>query len=121
MASNVKNPVDITRLPVNNEECTFEGWTIKYQKSHILSSKCTNNNSCSEESSEECLFCRCVIFLNMLNKFILNDYRTINTLLYSETVTLKYIFSDHKFGFFSQLKKVIVLLRPHTSQKLLTN
>lgn len=83
MASNVKSPVDITRLPVNNEECTFEGWTVKYQKSHILSSKCTNNNSCSEESSEECLFCRCVIF-----KLLIINFRWLQNhqLLYFEAI-----------------------------------
>ncbi|XP_046672088.1 TIP41-like protein [Homalodisca vitripennis] len=58
MASSVKNPVDITRLPVNKEEHKFEDWIIKYQKSHILSSKCTNNGACSQETTDECQFCR---------------------------------------------------------------
>lgn len=56
--STIRNPIDITRLPVNSEEHQFEGWTVKYQKSHILSSKCTNNGSCANESPEECQFCR---------------------------------------------------------------
>uniref|UniRef100_A0A1B6KCS4 TIP41-like protein n=2 Tax=Graphocephala atropunctata TaxID=36148 RepID=A0A1B6KCS4_9HEMI len=60
MTSSVKNPVDIARLPVSKEEHTFEDWTIKYQKSHILSSKCTNTDSgtCAKQTADECQFCR---------------------------------------------------------------
>ena len=53
-----KSEVDIKRLPVNSEEHTFNSWTVKYRKSHILHSKCSKHEGgCTEESTEACLFC----------------------------------------------------------------
>lgn len=40
--------------PITNEVQEFEGWTVTFQKSHILPSKCTQ--PCNP--SEICLFCR---------------------------------------------------------------
>jgi len=48
---------DILRLPVNSEEYTFNSWQVKYKRSHILHSKCSNEKHCGDEVSENCLFC----------------------------------------------------------------
>jgi len=49
---------DILRLPVNSEEYTFNSWQVKYKRSHILHSKCSNEKHCGDEVSENCLFCQ---------------------------------------------------------------
>ncbi|XP_069684764.1 TIP41-like protein isoform X2 [Periplaneta americana] len=48
---------DIMRLPINSEEHTFNNWEVKYKRSHILHSKCSNEKGCGDDLSETCLFC----------------------------------------------------------------
>ncbi|EEB12723.1 conserved hypothetical protein [Pediculus humanus corporis] len=51
---------DIVRLPVNSEQHRFNSWEVKYTKSHILSSQCTQNGTCKPGTTgndELCLFC----------------------------------------------------------------
>lgn len=56
----MKNAVDLNHLPVSCEEHTFEGWTVKSKKSHILSSKCAADGACVKNTADECQFCRFV-------------------------------------------------------------
>lgn len=53
----IKSDIDIQRLPVDTEEQTFNDWLVKYTKSHILHSQCTNADKCADESQETCRFC----------------------------------------------------------------
>lgn len=55
--NNIKGEIDIARLPVNSEEQIFHDWTVKYTKSHILSSTCTTPEKCKENPSEQCNLC----------------------------------------------------------------
>lgn len=48
---------DILRLPVDSEEHSFNSWQVKYKRSHILHSKCSNEELCRDETSESCLYC----------------------------------------------------------------
>lgn len=54
---NVKNEVDVQRLPVNSEENKFNDWTVKYTKSHILHSQCNTVEKCADTTQESCQFC----------------------------------------------------------------
>ncbi|KAG8223203.1 hypothetical protein J437_LFUL000369 [Ladona fulva] len=54
MTDSCKSNVDIQRFPVSSEECTFHPWTIKYEQSHILHSKCPKGGDCKDEV---CAFC----------------------------------------------------------------
>ncbi|XP_057660256.1 TIP41-like protein [Diorhabda carinulata] len=49
--------IEIHRLPVNSEEYTINDWTMKFTKSHILHSICTNNDACNSKPEERCLLC----------------------------------------------------------------
>ncbi|XP_054001291.1 TIP41-like protein [Hylaeus anthracinus] len=50
--------IDILRLPVNQDECIFPPWHIKYTQSHILHSKCSKSeNGCSADDANACQFC----------------------------------------------------------------
>ena len=51
-----KNTVDVLRLPVNTEEHTFQSWQVKYKRSHILHSKCSNESGCAD-NNDCCSFC----------------------------------------------------------------
>ncbi|XP_023016005.1 TIP41-like protein [Leptinotarsa decemlineata] len=55
--SNAEGEIEIQRLPVNSEEHTFNGWTVKYTKSHILHSICRTSEKCKVKSEEQCLLC----------------------------------------------------------------
>ncbi|KAJ8929504.1 hypothetical protein NQ314_017797 [Rhamnusium bicolor] len=55
--NNIKGEIDIQRLPMNFEEQTFNNWTVKYTKSHILHSLCTTIEKCKEEPGGQCLLC----------------------------------------------------------------
>lgn len=45
------------QVPIDSEQYTFENWTIKYKKSHILNSLCTTPDKCEKSTKDCCLLC----------------------------------------------------------------
>lgn len=52
-----KDEIEIARLPVNAEEFSYNEWTMKYTKSHILHSICTTAEKCKTHCKDQCLLC----------------------------------------------------------------
>ncbi|GJQ81204.1 hypothetical protein Trydic_g23372 [Trypoxylus dichotomus] len=77
--NNIKGEIDIQRLPVDAEEHTFNNWTVKYKRSHILHSQCSTIEKCSATTDDKCQFC---IYTNTLELPHLPEMVFPNNILY---------------------------------------
>ncbi|GAB0092663.1 TIP41-like protein [Sergentomyia squamirostris] len=57
LQNSILDDAGIPRLPVNSESVKYNDWNIKYTKSHILKSICTNDNKCKLNETDCCELC----------------------------------------------------------------
>ncbi|XP_046393864.1 TIP41-like protein [Ischnura elegans] len=58
MTETEQTSADIKKFPVNREEHAFPPWTVSYEQSHILHSKCPKEGGCDpNDETNLCAFC----------------------------------------------------------------